>query len=116
MRRSFTCLSKEVLVPLYTSVVRHYLEYGGILWTAIANRTQIRAIEKVQRRAVSMVHDLQDIEYSKQIKALNLTTLSARRARGLMIEMWKHFYIYDKDTVRKPFGPGFSGRRNFGCH
>ena len=116
IKRTFTCLSKEVLVPLYTSVVRHYLEYGGVLWTAIANRSQIRAIEKVQRRAVSMVHGLQDIEYSEQLKALNLTTLSARRARGLMIEMWKHFYIYDKDTVGKSFKPGFSGRRNYECH
>ena len=63
-----------------------------------------------------MVHGLQDIEYSDQLKELNLTTLSARRARGLLIEMWKHFHIYDKDTVGKTFRPGFSGRRNFKCH
>ena len=33
-----------------------------------------------------------------------------------MIEMWKHFHIYDRDTVGKSFRPGFSERRNYECH
>jgi len=62
-----------------------------------------------------MVQGLQDLDYEEQLRSLKLTSLSARRARGMMIEMWKHFHVYDKDTVGKSFRPGFSGRRNFEC-
>ena len=51
IRRTFTCVSREVLIPLYTSLVRHYVEYGGVFWSGIANRAQIRAVEKIQMRA-----------------------------------------------------------------
>ena len=116
IRGTFTYVSKEVLIPLYTLLVYHYIEYGGVLRNDIANRAQIRAVEKIQMRAVSLVEGMQDLDYGEQLQALRLTTLSARRARGMMIEMWKHFHIYDRDTVGKSFRPGVSGRRNFECH
>ena len=116
IRSSFTCLTKDLMFPLYLSLVRHHLEYGAVLWNARATKAQIRAVEKVQMRAVSMVHGLHDMDYEDQLRALELTTLSARRARGMMIEMWKHFHVYDNDTLASSFKTGFSGRRKLECH
>ena len=82
----------------------------------MATHAQIRALEKVQMRAVNMIEGIQHLDYEHKLRELNLTTLSARRARGMMIEMWKHFHIYDKAILTKSFKPAYSARRNMECH
>ena len=52
----------------------------------------------------------------EQLIALNLTTLSYRRCRGMMIEMWKHFNVYESDVIAPSFKKGFSLRRKLDCH
>ena len=56
------------------------------------------------------------ITYEEQLIALNLTTLSYKRCRGMMIEMWKHFNIYESDVIAPSFKRGFSLRRKLDCH
>ena len=46
-RRSFTCLSRDVMLPPNKGLVRHQLQYGGVLWNAIASRAKVQAVEKV---------------------------------------------------------------------
>ena len=116
IRRSFTCLSKEVLIPLHKSLVRHFLEYGGVLWSALATRAQVRAVEKVQMRALEMIHGMEGKAYEEQLSSLKLTTLSYRRCRGMMIEMWKHFNIYEEGVITPSFQKAFSARRKLDCH
>ena len=36
---------------------------------------------------------------------LNLPTLARRRARGDMIELWKHFHSHNRATLSKSFKP-----------
>ena len=58
-------------------------------------------LEKVQIRAVNMVHGLHGLTYEEKLKALNLSTLSDRRLRGDMIQVWKfvhHESIMDPQT------------------
>ena len=116
IRRSFSCLSKEVFLPLYKSLVRHHVEYGAVLWSGMVSRTQIRAIEKIQMRAFSMIQGLRDMEYEEQLRTLKIPTLAARRSRGVVIEMWKHHHVYERDILTPSFKPGYSARRQLDCH
>ena len=77
IRHSFICLSGNIMLPLHKGLVRHYLEYGGVLWNARASRAQLRAVEKVQMRALDMVDGMDGKTYEEQ--ASKLTTLSYRR-------------------------------------
>ena len=43
------------------------------------------------------------LSYIERLKALNLTTLTFRRIRGDMIEVWKHFNSYSTDILPANF-------------
>ena len=45
------------------------------------------------------------MSYSERLKKLNLSWLVYRRARGDMIEIFKHFHSYDICTLLKNFRP-----------
>ena len=66
-------------------------------------------MEKVQMRALDMVDGMGG-------KTYELITLSYRRCRGMMIEMWKHFNVYESDVIAPSFKKGFSLRRKLDCH
>ena len=48
---------------------------------------------------------LSTLEYPVRLKKLNLLTLKHRRQRGTMIEMYKHFNLYSKETLSEAFQP-----------
>ena len=62
-------------------------------------------IENMQKRATRLVDGLRDKEYADRLQILNLPTLAHRRARGDMIELWKHFHTYDRTTLSNSFNP-----------
>ena len=80
IRHSFTCLSQDIMLPLRKGLVRHHLEYGGVLWNARAIRAQLRAVEKVQMRTLDMFDGMDR-------SGPDLTTLIYRRCRGMIIEI-----------------------------
>ena len=43
------------------------------------------------------------IDYGERIKLLRLPTLLYRRARGEMIEVWKHYHVYDPKVIAPTF-------------
>ena len=64
------------MLPLHKGLVCPHLEYGGVLWNARASKAKLRAVEKVQMRALDIVDGMDGKTYEKQLIALNLTTLS----------------------------------------
>ena len=104
INRNFKYLEKEVFLPLYTTLVRSRLEYGQAIWSPHLKK-HIRKIEAVQRRATKKVPSLKKLSYPERLKALNLPTLSYRRLRGDMIEVYKISHeIYDPTTsIQLPF-------------
>ena len=99
IRRTFKELTKEVFIPLYKALVRSRLEYGQAIWSP-DKLMDIRKIEGVQRRATKQVKGLRNLSYPDRLRALNLPTLSYRRLRGDMIEMYKIMHDhYDKSTT-----------------
>ena len=104
IRRSFSYLSCYLFRKLYLAFVRPHLEYAQVVW-APHSRKLINLIENVQIRATKLVDGLGSLSYTERLQKLNLPTLVHRRTRGAMIELYKHFNIYSRDTIADSFQP-----------
>ena len=49
-----------------------------------------------------MMESMSYIDYGERQKLLCLPTLSYQRVRGDMIEVWKHYHVYDPNKVIAP--------------
>ena len=52
-----------------------------------------------------LVDGFKDHKYNKRLRLLGLESLSYRRLRGDMIEVFKHFHVYDRSTITDTFSP-----------
>ena len=111
IRRSFSYLSCYLFRKLYLAFVRPHLEYAQVVW-APHSRKLINMIENVQIRATKLVDGLGALSYSERLQRLNIPTLVHRRARGAMIELFKHFTAYPRDTLADSFQPRHRNTRS----
>ena len=102
IRRAFTHLDCQTFKKLYTAFVRPHLEYAQAVWTPIS-RKLVNMIENVQIRATKLVNGMGNMEYTERLAVLDLPTLSFRRLRGDMIELYKHFNKCDRTTITSTF-------------
>ena len=75
IRRNIVYKEKELIIPLYKTIVRK--------------------LERVQRRATKMIPKLRNISYEMRLKECGLTTLETRRLRGDQIEVFKILNGYE---------------------
>ena len=78
---------KELLIPLYKTIVRPHLEYCIKAWRPYRKK-DIDMLERVQ-----MIPKPRNISYVMCLKECGLTTLETRRLRGDQIEV---HYMYLK--------------------
>ena len=102
IRRNFQFLDASTLCTLYKSFVRPHLEYAHAAWSP-SSAGLITKLENVQRRALSLVPELQSLPYEEQLRRVKLTTLAFRRFRGDLIEAWKHINVYERDVIPASF-------------
>src|SRR6267154_5187682 len=96
--RTFRNKSKEIIIPLYKSLVRPHLEYCVQVWRPHLIK-DIQLIENVQRRATRMIPELHGQTYNQRPIGVKLTTLETRRLRGDLIKMFKMLKDFDKTSL-----------------
>ena len=84
----FHHLNEETFIPLYKSLVRTHLDYGSSVW-APYRKKHVELIEGVQRRATKQLPGMKNLTYAEHLRRLKLPTLSYRRVRGDLIEVYK---------------------------
>ena len=117
--RTFEFKCKEIVLPLYKSLVRPHLDYAAQFWNPYHVK-DISILERVQRRATKLIPTLRSLPYKTRLKRLGLQTLEARRLRGQLIEVFKilngfdlvnNILVRDENPLTRNNGQKLIGKR-----
>ncbi len=93
--RAFHYRDRNIFVRLYMQYVRPHLEFASQAWSPWSESDKA-VLEKIQRRAITMVSGLKGTEYEERLKELGLTTLEERRHQADMLQTFKIVRGIDK--------------------
>ena len=93
---------KDIMTPLFKSLVRPILEYGNVVWHPYLIK-HITLIENIQRRFTKRIVGMSDLDYVDRLRLLKLPSLEFRRLRGDMIETFKILNGYYDPATTKSF-------------
>ena len=102
IKRNFTYKSKDIIIPLYKSLVRPHLEFAVQFWAPYLVK-DINTLEAIQHRATKLIPSLRNKPYLERIKELDLFSLSKRRLRGKLIECFKTLKGFNNIDASKLF-------------
>ena len=95
IRRSYEYIDCKSMKLLFTALVRPHLEFANCAWGPRLEKDK-KLIEGVLRRATKCVPRLNRLEYEDRLRAIGIPSMSYRRFRGDLIEIYKYTHGYYK--------------------
>ena len=81
-------MDREFFITLYRASIRPHLEICLPAWSPYLT-TNIDSFEKVHRRAITLVTNIDKLAYYERLRHFRLYSLYGRRQRGNLIETYK---------------------------
>lgn len=84
MMRSVARKLREMILPLFSALLRPYLEHCVHFWASQYER-HTELLEGVQQRATEVIKGLQHLLYEERLSKLGRFSLEKKRFRGILL-------------------------------